>query len=258
MATLVLLKAMVERYGIELRRYYFNTLSLLMTFYVIFLVIFFGMRTISGGNPSFGSTTGGVVVGFMVWFLTIFTYAELSFVLIQEAQEGTLEQLAMSPLGLRKVLLARLTAALVFNTLVMLIFLLLMMFSTGKWLHLDFVSILPLLLLTIAGVQGIGLATAGLALVFKQLQAFLQIMQFVFLALIAVPIKTFPLVKYLPLSWGTHLIEQVMVKGIVIWGIPLGDLLFLLVNSALYLILGFLSFKYFERIARDRGLLGQY
>ena len=35
--------AMVKRYGIELRRYAFNTLSMLLSFYLIFLLLFLGV-----------------------------------------------------------------------------------------------------------------------------------------------------------------------------------------------------------------------
>lgn len=91
-----------------------------------------------------------------------------------ELLKGTLEQLAMSPLGFGRVLLSRLAAAFLFDLLVMLLFLLLMMASTGKWLHLDLLSLLPLLLLTMAGVLGIGFIMGGLALVFKQIQASLS------------------------------------------------------------------------------------
>lgn len=258
MATLVMAKAMFKRYGIELRRYYFNTLSILVTVYLIFLLIFFGLRTFAGGSSGFGQTAEGLVVGFMVWFLAVFAYSELSWVLIREAQQGTLEQLSMSPLGLGKVLLGRLCAALAFDFLVMTVFLFLMMASTGRWLHLDFASILPLLILTVMGVQGIGFVMGGLALVFKQIEASFQILQFVFVALIAAPIGTFPWVKFLPLSWGGHLIGRVMIGGTSLLDIALGDLLLLVANSAFYFGLGFLVFKFFEQQARDRGLLGHY
>ncbi|MFQ5795466.1 MAG: ABC transporter permease [Candidatus Bipolaricaulia bacterium] len=258
MTTLVLMKAMVKRYGIELRRYYFNTLSGLVTVYMIFLFIFLGARSFAGNTPGFGETHAALVVGFMIWFLALFAYDELSWVLIQEAQQGTLEQLSMSPLGFGRVLLSRILAALVFDIGIMLIFLVLMMASTGKWLHLDFLSIFPLLLLTVAGVLGIGFIMGGLALVFKQIEGSFQILQFMFVAMIAAPPERFSFAKYLPLSWGTNLIRRVMIEEASILEIPVGDLLFLVGNAVFYLGLGFAIFKFFEHQARDQGLLGHY
>lgn len=258
MAALVMTKAMFKRYGIELRRYYVNTVSTLASVYLIFLLIFLGLRAFAGGGADFGDTTSGLVVGFMVWFLAVFAYSELSWVLMQEAQQGTLEQLSMSPLGLKRVLIGRLAASLVFDVAIMFLFLLLMMLTTGKWLSLNLASVLPLLLVTVMGVFGIGFIMGGLALVFKRIQQSFQILQFIFVALVAAPVQAFPLVKFLPLSWGTHLINRAMIGGESIAQMPLADLLLLAGNSVFYFTLGLLVFGYFEKVARDRGLLGHY
>ena len=52
--------------------------------------------------------------------------------------------------------------------------------------------------------------------------------------------------------WGA------MIDGTRLWEIPAADLLFLAVNGVFYFGLGFLTLKGFERVARDRGLLGHY
>lgn len=256
--TLVLFKAMFRRHIIELRSYALNTFLSLISVYLIFLFIFLGMQSLAGNNALLGETLPEIVVGVMLWFLAVFSYSGLPSTLIQEAYQGTLEQLAMSPLGLERVLLFRMCISLIFNLGISLILLFVIMASTGKWLYLDFASILPLLLLTIAGVQGIGFIMGGLALVFKQIQASFQILQFLFVALIVAPLDRFPFVAYLPLSWGTAIIKRVMIEGRSISEVPWSDLIFLLVNSAFYFGLGFIVFKICERIARDRGLLGHY
>jgi ABC-2 type transport system permease protein len=239
MATLIMIKAMFKRYAIELRRYYFNTLSMLVSFYFVFLLIFLGIRTFVGESQQFGNALGGMVVGFTVFYLTIYAYAELSWVLVQEAQQGTLEQLSMSPLGLGRVLIARIFAALTFRVIIMFALLVLMMATTGRWLSVDVATIIPLLILTVASAQGVGFVMGGLALV-------------------AAPLDRFPSAKFLPLSWGTHLIGEAMIDGTRIWQMSVGDLTLLAGNGALYFGLGFLAFKLFERAARGRGLLGHY
>lgn len=258
MRTLVMIKAMVKRYAIELRRYAFNTVSMLASFYLVFLMVFWGARTFVGGSAQFGDTLAGIVVGFTVFYLTIYAYAELSWVLVQEAQQGTLEQLSMSPLGFGRVLIARIFAALAFRVVIMLVLLVAMMATTGRWLAFDLATVVPLLVLTVAGAQGIGFAMGGLAIVFKQIQAALGILQFLFFALIAAPVDRFPLVKFLPLSWGTELIGQAMIDGRSLWAMPAGDVAFLVANGVFYFVGGFAIFKLFERVARDRGLLGHY
>jgi ABC-2 type transport system permease protein len=258
MATLALVTAMFKRYAIEMKRYYFNTLSMLASFYLIFVLVFFGARSFAGNEANFGGTLAGIVVGFGIFYLSMYAYAELSWVLTGEAQQGTLEQLSMSPLGLGRVLVARLASAMVFRLVIMVGFLLLMMATSGRWLRLDVVTLVPLFAFTVASVLGIGFIMGGLAIVFKQIQAALGILQFAFVALIAAPVDQFPFLKFLPLSWGTSLIGRSMIGGVSIFAMPLSDVTFLVANGLFYFSLGLLIFKFFEREARNRGLLGHY
>lgn len=258
MRTLVVARAMFKRYALELKRYYFNTLSMLASFYLVFLLLFLGVRSFAGESTGFGGALGGMVVGFFVFYLTVYAYAELSWVLIGEAQQGTLEQLSMSPVGLKRVLVARIFAALAYRVVIMFVLLVLMMATTGRWLSVDVPTIVPLLVLTIASVQGVGFFMGGLALVFKQIQATLGILQFLFVALIAAPLDRFPWAKFLPLTWGTKLIAGSMLEGRHLWQIPPGDLALLLANALFYFGAGLVAFAFFERQARDRGLLGHY
>ncbi|MBI4728825.1 MAG: ABC transporter permease [Acidobacteria bacterium] len=258
MRTLVLLWAMTKREAIELRRYAFDTVMQLVTIYVVFLLIFFGAKAFIGGAARTGGTLPGIVVGFMMWTLAISAYSDVSFTLVQEATAGTLEQIAMAPLGLPRVLVARFLAGLGFNLVIQLALLLLMMATTGQWLHLDLLSILPLMAVTVAGVFGIGLAVGGLALVFKRVQSVMQILQFAFVALVALPLDRFPFFKYLPLAWGNHLIGRVMIDGISIVRIPGPDLALLLAVSVAWAGLGLAFMSRLDRVARSRALLGHY
>jgi ABC-2 type transport system permease protein len=254
----IVLKAMLKRNFLIIWRYPFNLTAGLISLLLIFLVIFYGAKAVGGGNPAFGATLSGIVMGFMLWSFIIFAYSDLTWDFINEAQQGTLEQLYMSPLGFGWVAFCHVLSFLLINLVITFGMLFAMMGITGRWLNVDFVSVLPLMLLTVWGVYGFGFLMGGLALVFKQVQAAFQILQFVWLGLIAAPLDQFPALKYAPVSWGTQLIGRVMIGGQSIFDIPLSDLLFLAANSAIYFTLGFLGFKYFERVARDRGLLGHY
>lgn len=261
MRHLVLFKALLKKEYIYLKRYYFNTLSGIVTIYLVFLIIFYGAKALLGGSSAsagFGETLDGIVVGFMVWTFAVLAYSDLSWAMIQEAQQGTLEQLYMTPLGFSWVALFRVITTFIFNGLIVVLMLFLMMASSGKWLHLDLLSLTPLMLLTIAGVYGIGFFMGGLALVFKQVQAAFQILQFVFVFLIAAPLEQLPFMRFLPLSLGTRLIGEVMIGELSLGQLPPGEILFLIGNSAFYFGLGFLAFKLLENVARDRGLLGHY
>lgn len=178
--------------------------------------------------------------------------------LIREARWGTLEQLYMSPEGFGWISFFQVLSSFSFFFLANVGFLYLMMVTIGRFLHLRLASTLPILVLTLSGVAGIGYFLGGLTLVFKRVESFLQIVQFAFLALVMFPLESFPLMKYFPLAYGADLLREVMIHGKTLSQFPPGDLVFLALNSGIYFAIGFGAFKYFESVAKRKGLLGHY
>ena len=258
MRTLALLVALTRSSLILLRRYLFDTSFQLLAIYIIFLLIFLGYRADAGAQPGFGDTVAGLVVSFAVFTLAIGAFSQIATYLMGEALQGTLEQLAMSPLGLGRVMLCRLAGQMLVNVIFVFFMLFLMMLTSGQWLRIDFASVLPLLIVVALGVQGIGYVLGGLAIVFKRIQSSFLLVQFALVALIAIPPERLPAIRFLPLSTGTKLIREVMVEERSLLELPAPELGFLLANSAVYFGLGFLVFKAMERVARQRGLLGHY
>ena len=65
--------------------------------------------------------------------------------------------------------------------------------------------------------------------------------------------------KTLPMTEGLKILRLLMVENKPFtYVLENGDLLLLIVNSALYLSIGLISFKCLEKVARERGLLGVY
>ena len=257
MKTLILYRTMFKQTFLQLRRYLFDSISGVVTLYLFFLALFYGVKAIASG-PGIGGTLDSIVVRYLMWTLAVFAYFSMAETLVQEAQQGTLEQLAMSPLGLGKVLFGRALSGLVWQTTMIVMLLTAMMASSGKWLHIDVGSIVPIMLLTVAGPLGISFVMGGLAIVFKRVQSTLQIVQMLFIAFLALPLERFPALKFGPLTWGSRLLERVMVNKDSLLTIPAPDLLFLVLHSVAYLLLGLAAFRYFELLARRRGLLGHY
>ncbi len=258
MKTLVLYGGSMRRGVIEMRRYLFDSISGMITIYGFFLLLFFGAKTFGGGRPGFGNTLAAVIVSFALWSFTTFCLSTLTFELTQEAQLGTLEQLGMSPFGLVQVLMARVLTLLVVYFGMMVVLLVLMMATTGRWLSVAPGSTLPILFFTILGVIGLGFVLGGIAIVFKRVQQALQVWQIAVFGLIAAPVSRVPFMKYLPLTWGATLLRRVMVDGVSVTAMPAGDLLFLAVNTVFYVGLGIVFFRRCEAVARERGLLGHY
>lgn len=258
MELLTVLKASVLRSVTMIKRYYFNWFSGLISVYLIFCFIFFGMKalTAASSRASDGSLEG-TVVGFFVWMFAVFAFSDLSWDLINEAQAGTLEQLYLSPSGFKWLCGFHLATNFFANAVAATVFLFAAMTTTGRWLHLDVISLAPLMVITVLGPYGIGFALGGLALVFKRIQAFFQIVQFVFVGCLTIPWRI-PWARFLPLSAGNALIYETMAGGTRLWQLPVSDILMALAVGLGYLMVGLVIFSVCERVAKDKGLLGHY
>jgi len=71
-------------------------------------------------------------------------------------------------------------------------------------------------------------------------------------------LDTMPWVKFLPVTWGVHLIGRVLIGGQSLYAMPFLDVALLAAISATYFLIGYALFKRLEGVARDRGLLGHY
>ncbi|MFN3346305.1 MAG: ABC transporter permease [Candidatus Bipolaricaulaceae bacterium] len=258
MKRLYAFSAILIRFLLELKRYPLNTLSSLFTLYLVFLLLFAGARYAQGfGISPFGEGLEALVVGYLMWIFALIAYSDLAWGIMREAQQGTLEQLYMCPFGFRFVSISAVLASFLVSFIFSGALLLLMMATTGKFLRLPLGTLVPLLFLTLAPIYGIGFLTAGLALVFKRVQAFFQILQFAFVPLLFLPGETW-WSKALPLSLGSRLVREAMVEGKGLFALAALDLLILLAQAAFYLGLGLAVFSLCERIAKDRGLLAHY
>ena len=139
--------------------------------------------------------------------------------------------------------------------------LLLLSLSTGVALELRFVDTLPVVGLTILGLCGFGYLLGAVTLLFKRIGNAMTLVQFGLLFLCLPPVEQFSgplklIALTLPLTQGVKLLRRVLAPGSEIIGA--GDFLLLILNSAAYLLVGIAVFRWAERLARDRGLLGQY
>ncbi len=242
---------------ITMRRYLFNTVSGLFTMYLVFCLLFFGARAL-GGAVDMGDTLEGLVVGYFVWMLAIMAYSDLSWHLLNEAQVGTLEQMYLTPVGFHWVNAAYLVSNLLIQLVLLGGMLALMIATSGQQLVIDVFSMLPLLLITVAGAYGAGFMMGGLALIYKRIQASFQILQFVFVAFLTIPLGRYPLARFLPLAMGNSLLRRVMVEGHALFDLSGTDVGIAFLVGLAYLVSGVCVFRHCERVAKRDGLLGQY
>ena len=256
MSRYVLVRTVVAKSFILLTRYAFNTASQLAGLYFMFVILFFGGRAL--GGAAFDDTLEGIIVGFFLFTMAIVAFSGLSWDLMREAQWGTLEQLFMTPYGFEWVMVVKTAVNVLLSFLWGAIMLVLMMATTGRTLHVDVLTVLPVGLLALASAVGIGFVFGGLALVYKRIESVFQLFQFGFIGLIAAPVDRYPLLELLPLSLGSHLLGRAMTGGVRLWELAPADLAVLAANAAVYFVLGLLVFRLASRKARRDGVLGHY
>lgn len=237
-------------------RYRLNTLSYLLLMYGIFLAIFFGGRTLGGG--AFDDTLGEIVVGFFLATLSFTAFNRIAATFSREASWGTLEQMYASEVEFRKLSLVVAAAQLLISSVIGTAVLVLMLLTTGKQISLDIVSVVPVAVLTLASVVGVGLLVGGAAVLYKRVNNVYAIAQFFIYGLVAAPVEQYPVLRLLPISQGSYVLRLVMNDGLSLWEVPPIELGVLLVVAVGYLAVGYYGLGYLVGIARDRGVMGHY
>jgi len=211
-----------------------------------------------------GSSYGAVqqldsLLGFLVWYLCMKLLAAMPRMIEEEARVGTLENLFLSPWSLLQIVLLR-TAVLALRY-----------FGETAVLAVLLTTILKLplpltplswfiILLTLVGTAGIGLALAGLALVYKSVGPVVTL--FSNLALLVsgalIPIHSmqtiFTLLKFtFPTVWGIELLRRTTVSPSGLIHLP-----GLILQTVLFLCIGIWGFTRTLTRTRRQGNLSTH
>ncbi len=227
--------------------------------------IFIGAAFLLGGGHFNSVQLSTLFIGYIVWFYARITVLSTSADLHGEAEAGTLEQTYMTPAPTEILVLGRMLAMLITATIMVLLVSVILLLLV----HISFAprwEAIPVLLLTLAGLFGFTLILGGATLVFKQVEGFADLIQnaLLFLTGSLLPITNFPgwlaaIAKTLPITQGIEVLRQILLQGqsfASTWAD--GSLRGLLLNSAVYLIVGWLIFKGCERVAKQQGSLSHY
>lgn len=242
---------------IELRRYLPNTISMIVTFYAIFLFLLLGVRFV--GDPATADdTVRYLLVANGFWFLLMMSVNSMGWELSTEAVRGTLEQLYLGTVPPWLILLFRVVAMLLLNLVILAALTVLSMATARTWLTVDVGALATLLPPTLLAAVGLAYVVAGLTIVFKQVNALLQLSQFVLMAFAYVPVSQVPALELAPTAKGIDMVRRVMAEGASLSAFTAADWGSLWLAGAVYFALGLAAFKLFERRAMRLGLLGHY
>ncbi|MCY0869273.1 MAG: ABC transporter permease, partial [Firmicutes bacterium] len=258
--TLQALFSEFRREWIVLRRYPTETLSELVSLVVIFYGLFLGATYMAGGTL-LGSHLSDIIISYALWTLSLSALGNMGYGIANEAQNGTLEQVFLSPLGGGAIFFLRNIAQLVVNVLMTVIVLLIITVITGHHLDLNPQDLIPLALAAASAI-GLGYLVASITILFKRTNQLLSIGQFALLFLIMVPfsdmhgwLRDVGIVS--PLSPMVTVLKLMMVHGQPMIG-PGGWFWWSLVNVAIWLGIGWLMFRAASRRAMTLGSLSHY
>ena len=208
-------------------------------------MFFLGIKVV--GNPEqMGENSAFVIVSMFLWFLSLMAMQGIGWEITTEANTGTLEQLYMSPVPAWIILLSPMIGTVFTNIIIMALVLILSMFTAGRWLSFDVVTLIPLFIFLILCMLGVGFMVAGLALIYKQINALLQIAQFAFFALVSVPITLSQWLEFLPVVRGSSMIRMSMTEGKHLLDFATSDWVLLILNAVVYFIAGVMVYKLAE------------
>lgn len=253
---LALLSVVLRKQLTLLVRYPVNTATRFLTLIILFGLILFGGEAVVGAAIT--DSIAGIIVGFFIWTLAIIAFSGLAWNVTREAQWGTLERLFLSPHGFGTVMVVKMVVNVLLSFLWGFAVLLVMMVISGRWLTIDPLTVVPLMILTLGSICGLGLLFAGLALLYKRIENLFQLVQFGFVGLIAAPVGEYGALSLLPVSHGSYLLRQAMEEGTRLWEFAPGELGLLVATSLCYFLGGYYCLYRSHRRARRKGLMGQY
>lgn len=241
--------------------YKFDTITLLIKLSLYFVFI----SLVIGDGALDRERLPATLLGFIIWFYAAIGINNMSRNLMEEAQTGTLEQMYMTPVSTAVIMMGRSFASLVVSTSMVVFIGIGLMLAMG--IRLPFrAEAIPVFLITMVGLFGLGFMVAGSTLLFKQTSQFANLIEnfIMFLTGVLVPVQNLPawlemVSRFLPTTYGIMLLRRIVLENYSLaaaWAE--GSLQGLMSNAVGYFIVGWLLFKWSERIAKNQGTMGQY
>ncbi|WP_372911661.1 ABC transporter permease [Salinigranum sp.] len=251
-----LARAVLFREYLIFVRYPANAIGGIVISLFFFGLLFYGGQMVAG--QALTDSLEGIIVGYFLWTLSVGAYSAISNDIASEVQWGTLERHLMTPFGFAPVVLLKGVAKVVRTFVTSSIILAAMLLVSGTALELNVVTVVPVATLAIVSVLGLGLAAGGVAILYKRIGNWLNLLQFGFIVLISAPAFDLGWTRFLPLAQGSALLQRAMVDGTRLWEFPAGDLAVLCAVAVGYLLFGYVVFQHATRRARRLGVLGDY
>jgi len=243
----------LRKYLCEVKAYYPDHIVNIVVTYIFFTAFFLGF---SKGEAASGS----YYIGFVCWFFTNNIISEASVSISFEKQVGTFSQLLVKPVSIEALLTIRTTVWFSVSLIEAIILMVLVKLTLPITISFN-ILIVPVILITLVGIWGLGFILAGLTLLYTKTASFDSIISYALLFLTGALIDISKLPEFIqkigyiiPLSLGIK-ISKAIIDNTAIYS---RDILLLVVNSIIYLFIGIFFFKYTMYKSKQKGIITHY
>jgi ABC-2 type transport system permease protein len=241
-------------------RYSFNTVSSILFWAVLMILLTYHLSM--GGYSTKAIYT--FVSSFMIWQIVNFTFISVVDSILVESIQGTLEQLYLNSRSFYSILFIKGVSASLLSIIQSFVAILITIFFVPK-LSIDFllcwVSSLPSLILGIPAIIGLGIACASLALKYKNISSFYSMVSSIFFAVITYKANSLSgniLFSIIIPFESTNSAIQTCFYGIQSFSTSFSSYLYTTINSAIYIILGYIFLYYYEKTSKKNGVFSKF
>jgi len=250
-----------KRYFIQEWRYPLEATGKLVMLYLLFRAITWGGNLLGPAMGIEAFRTGQVerLVGFVFFFLVATVVQGGAHLVKEESELGVFEQVCLSPVGLAYIILCRGASGVAANVVPMTLLFAFAVWSLSVTIQQVSLSVPLTIVLGTIGMQGIGFMLSGIALILKRIQITINLLTLFLLTISVLPQSQLEgnlqiLASLFPFTQAIKLLSYSLLGQEV----TRAQLTTLGVSSMVLFGIGYLTLGWMERIALDKGLIGQY
>ncbi len=230
----------------------------MVLFYIIFFALMKGLSAFSGSLPmNLGESVQGLVVSYYAWTMMLSVYTTAAYLVQQNQQFGTLENLIVNSESFSFVLISENIVSILFFFLFSWVNLFVFSKIAKITFFINFFTVLYVVLIGLLAILGLSLLLSGIALLYKRVGSFMNIGQFLLLGFLYIKDTTISRM-FIPFYQAKQLLEKTFIHDVSFLDFTASDHLYLILNAAIFLILGVFFFHRCLHRAKVKGTLSYY
>ena len=254
-------KSEIKKMLIIEKRYFFNFLLDILIYYILFIGLYVFIKSNMNimSVEEINKTVTSQLVGYICWFFFSFTISFMNNGIYRELIEGTFEQICINHHEIMEILIIRLIVYSIRNIILVFPLTLSLTISTKVRLNITMNTFI-IFMITLLGMAGLSFIIGGVTLIYKKIGQLPFIISVLFLGTSIIDLSILPskfqkIIYSLPFTRSVSLLKNIEVTN---YNVSQKDMLFLLINSMIYLISGIIIFKICFKKAAKQGSFSRF